>query len=92
MEYVYILKSLFFRKTYTGHTSNLILRLIQHNSGYSKYTNKYKPWEIIYSEVCENSIKTRVREKYLKSSVGRRWIKRYIFSRIDECCRLSKPR
>lgn len=92
MEYVYILRSLNFPKTYTGHTHDLELRLKQHNHGYSKFTNKYKPWEIIYSELCDNSIKARFREKYLKSSAGRRWIKRNIFSRIGKCCKLGKPR
>lgn len=92
MEYIYILKSLNFPKTYTGHTHDLINRLRQHNNGYSKFTNKYKPWEIIHSEVCDNSIRARVREKYLKSSSGRRWIKKNIFSRINNRCVLNKPR
>lgn len=83
MFYVYILKSIKFKKTYTGITNDLIKRIKTHNLGGSgKYTQKYKPWEIIYSELCEDSIKARVREKYLKSSAGRRWIKRNIFSRI----------
>lgn len=90
---VYILRSTRFNKTYTGFTKDLINRIKVHNSGGSaKYTQKYKPWEIIYSEVCEDSIKARVREKYFKSSAGRRWIKRYIFSRIGKSCNLSKPR
>lgn len=83
MFYVYILKSIKFKKTYTGITNDLTKRIKTHNSGGSgKYTQKYKPWEIIYSELCEDSIKARAREKYLKSSAGRRWIKRNIFSRI----------
>lgn len=84
MEYIYILRSLIFKKAYVGHTTNLYTRLNRHNSGYSKYTKRYKPWEIIYTEICENYIKARLREKYLKSASGRRWIKKYIFSRIGQ--------
>ena len=92
MFFVYILRSVKFRKTYTGITNNLIKRIKTHNSGGSgKYTQKYKPWEIIYSEICDDSINARQRERYFKSAAGRRWIKRYIFSRIGECCKLSKP-
>jgi putative endonuclease len=83
VEYVYILKSINFLKTYVGHTSDINLRLIQHNAGYSKYTSKYKPWKIIYTEIFPDSIVARKREKYLKSAVGRRWIKREIFSKIQ---------
>lgn len=82
MEYVYILKSINFLKTYVDHTTNLTQRLKQHNFGYSKFTKRFKPWKIIYSETCENSIDARKKEKYLKSSSGGRWIKKTIFSKI----------
>jgi len=83
MYHVYILKSLKYPKTYTGITKNLDKRLKTHNSGGSgEYTQKYKPWKIIYLEICKDSIKARVREKYFKSSVGRRWIKKNLFSKI----------
>ncbi|MEK7168957.1 MAG: GIY-YIG nuclease family protein [Patescibacteria group bacterium] len=92
MFYVYILRSINFQKTYTGITFDLTKRIKAHNSGGSgKYTQRYKPWEIIYSELSENSIQARKREKYLKSSAGRKWIKRNIFSRIGKYCKLGKP-
>ena len=49
MYYVYILRSLSKpTNTYVGYTTNLKNRLKSHNEGKSTYTNKYKPWEIIW--------------------------------------------
>jgi putative endonuclease len=47
MHYTYILKSISnSSQTYIGHTSNLKQRLINHNSGKSSHTNKFKPWQL----------------------------------------------
>ena len=76
MHYVYILKSEHFRKSYVGHTGDIRKRLIQHNSGESHYTKRYKPWILIYNEAflsLEDAIK---REKFLKSRSGRREMKK----------------
>lgn len=78
--YVYILKSLKYSKTYVGIANNLDRRLKEHNLGLSKFTDSYKPWRIIYTEKCSNRQTARKREKYLKASSGRRWIKREFFS------------
>jgi putative endonuclease len=77
MAYVYILKSINFRKTYTGSTSRTLdQRLSEHNSGLSTYTKRYLPWELIYFEEYDNLTEARLREKYLKSAAGRRFIKK----------------
>jgi len=75
MYQVYILVSNNNPKTYTGITDNIERRLKQHNNGYHAYTKRYKPWTLIHLENYENRIEARKREKYLKTAVGRRWIK-----------------
>ena len=56
-------------------TEDLDRRLAEHNSGKSTYTSKYIPWQVVHSENFENREEARKREKYLKSSTGRRWMK-----------------
>ena len=73
--YVYILKSKSTNKTYVGYTNNLKRRLTEHNSGKSIYTSRFMPWEIIYEEEFDDELEARKKEKYYKSSAGRRKIK-----------------
>jgi putative endonuclease len=44
----------------------------------TKSTKPRRPFKIIYKEQCENKIKARAREKYLKSGVGREFLKKFI--------------
>ncbi len=48
--FVYILKSNIKEITYVGHSDNIHRRLIEHNSGKSIFTKKFKPWDLIYKE------------------------------------------
>ena len=73
--FVYILKSKNHNKTYVGYTNNLERRLKEHNSGKSIFTSKFVPWKIIYKEEFDQDIEARKKEKYYKSSAGRRKIK-----------------
>lgn len=77
--FIYILRSKNFKKSYVGITNDLKRRLKEHNSKKSFYTKRYVPWEIIYSEKYDNLESARKREKYLKSSAGRKFLKE-IFS------------
>ncbi len=81
MYFTYILKSKKFPKTYVGITDDLTRRLFQHNSGLHPYTKRYVPWEIIYTEEVVDRIQARKREKYLKTSSGRRWIRYNVFEK-----------
>ena len=76
--FIYILKSVKFEKTYVGFTDNLDRRLKEHNSGKTHFTKIYMPWEILYTEEVETREEARAREKYYKSSAGRRFIKNKI--------------
>jgi len=73
--YTYILKSKKDNKLYTGFTNDLRKRLLQHNTGKSLYTKGRGPFEIIYYEACLLEEKARSRELFLKSGMGKRYLK-----------------
>lgn len=52
-------------------TQDIEKRAFRHNSGREKTTRFYRPFVIIYSEVCETRIEAREREKYWKSGIGK---------------------
>ncbi|MCZ7613827.1 MAG: GIY-YIG nuclease family protein [Ignavibacteriaceae bacterium] len=72
---IYILQSKLDNKFYVGFTNNLKKRLIEHNSGKVKSTKSRRPLDLVYAEVCYNKSDALHREKYLKSSYGKRFIR-----------------
>ncbi len=76
MYYVYVIKSITFDRFYTGMTNDVDRRLAEHNAGRTKSTKRYVPYELVYFEEVENRIVAREREKYLKSSAGRRFLEK----------------
>ena len=77
MYFVYVLRSKKDGRCYTGITDNLSLRIKQHNRG-SKATPSTQnrgPFDLIYYEKMENRLAARKQEKFLKSGVGREFIK-----------------
>ena len=75
MFYVYVLQSLKDMQFYVGCTNNMEKRLKEHNSGLVKSTNNRRPLKLIYTEICLNKQDATHREKYLKTSWGKRYIK-----------------
>ena len=75
MWYVYLLLSKKINKWYIGSTKDLQKRILTHNAGKNKSTKYGIPWKLIYYEVGLNKDDARAREKYLKSGVGRRFLK-----------------
>ena len=75
MIYTYVLKSLKDNKWYTGSTRNLKRRIEEHNNGRTQSTKNRVPFEIIYYEACLNEHDARIREKYLKTAWGKRYLK-----------------
>lgn len=69
MFYVYIIRS--GEQRYIGFTTDLRRRLKEHNSGESKYTKRYRDWQVLYYEAHTNELDARRREKYLKTSGGK---------------------
>ncbi len=78
MFYVYVLKSLVDGYFYTGYTENLELRLNYHNNKKVPSTKNRAPFEMIYFEGCLNQKDALNREKYLKTTYGKRYIKNRI--------------
>lgn len=73
--YCYVLISRKNGKFYTGTTSNLRLRLQQHNSRFVRSTKCNFPLKLIYFEAYLNRNDAYRREKYLKSGMGKRDLK-----------------
>ena len=73
---VYVLKSESSGKYYVGMSQNVDSRLREHNSGKSKFTSGHVPWVLIYSEPIGDASTARVREKYLKSAAGKRYLRK----------------
>ena len=81
--YIYVLKSLKDNKLYTGYTNNLKKRLIEHEKGLVKSTKYRLPVELIYFEGCNNQQDATKREKYLKTTYGKRYIKNRLKNYLD---------
>ncbi len=75
MFYVYILQSLKDKQFYVGYSDNLKRRLKEHSDGKVISTKNRRPLKLIYFEVCFNQQDATHREKYLKTSWGKRYIK-----------------
>jgi len=75
MFYIYVLQSLKDNDFYTGYTDNLKERIIEHNKGKVRSTVNRRPLKLIYYEACLNQQDATHREKYLKTSWGKRYIK-----------------
>ncbi len=78
MIYVYALKSTTRNYIYVGMTADINDRLKRHNSGYEKTTRSYRPFDLIYLEQFESRKEARVKEKYLKSGVGKEYLRKLI--------------
>jgi putative endonuclease len=73
---VYAISSINRNYIYVGLTSNIEERFLRHNSGYEKTTKPYSPFILIYTEVCIDRITARKREKYLKSGIGKEFLRK----------------
>ena len=75
MQYVYILISLKDKNFYVGMTSNLEVRLKNHNQGKVFSTKNRRPLKLLGYEVYLTKNEAGMREKYLKTSDGRKEMK-----------------
>jgi len=73
--FVYVLKSFKDGMFYTGFTSNLKKRILEHNTGEVKSTINRRPLKLIYFEASLNKKDALHRESYLKTTYGKRYIK-----------------
>ena len=73
--YTYVVKSIRRDYFYKGHCEDLSLRVKQHNAGMTESLKPYLPVELVYFEefvLLQDAIS---REKYFKTSAGRRFLK-----------------
>jgi putative endonuclease len=84
MYYVYILHSDRDGMLYTGSTNDLKRRLSEHNDGRVGSTVKRRQLRLIYYEACINETDARAREKYLKSGMGKRYIKNRLKHHLED--------
>jgi putative endonuclease len=73
---------------YVGMTSNLERRVKEHNAGYGQATRSRGPFQIVYVERCDSRLEARKREKFLKSGVGREFLKTVVSGRSGEGLRV----
>ena len=74
MFYVYVLHGKSSKRLYTGCTADLRKRFKEHNEGKSVYT-KRDTYALIYYEACMHQKDAFTREKYLKTGMGKRYLK-----------------
>ena len=61
---------------YKGKTNNFERRLKEHLSGNgAQHTRKHVPKKLVYIEYFDTEKEALEKEKYLKSGVGREWLK-----------------
>ena len=75
MIYVYVLKSLKDDGLYIGCSKDITTRINEHSSRRVESTKNRLPIELIYYEACLNQNDAFRREKYLKTTYGRRYLK-----------------
>ncbi|MEM9327860.1 MAG: GIY-YIG nuclease family protein [Bacteroidota bacterium] len=73
--YVYAISSTTRSYIYVGMSDNLRRRLEQHNAGKNRTTKPYLPFVLIWVEEFPSRSEARKREKYLKSGVGKEFLK-----------------
>ncbi len=74
MWYVYLLQNEQGR-WYIGSTNNIQKRILSHNTRKNIATKHWAPWKLIYCEISLVREDARAREKYLKSGMGRKYLK-----------------
>lgn len=85
MFYVYIIRSIKDPKQfYTGYSENIKNRIAKHNKGDSTYTNKFKPWKIVYYCAFDNKKQALDFERYLKTASGIAFRNKHLLPKNDK--------
>lgn len=75
MQYVYVSLSMKDGKLYTGYSPNLREHFRKHQAGKVVSTKDRDPFQLVYYEACNNKFDALGREKYLKTGMGKRYLK-----------------
>ncbi len=79
MHYVYILLNETKTRTYTGVADDVNKRLALHNAGRVKSSRPHRPYKIAHTESFVTLSEARQKEKFYKSTTGRRRLKKMFF-------------
>ena len=80
LHYVYLLISQSApNQRYIGVTSNLKIRLADHNAGRSPHTSKFIPWRLVSYVAFSGRKKAEAFETYLKSGSGHAFANRRLW-------------
>jgi putative endonuclease len=72
---VYAIKSKTRNYIYVDMTNDLERRIEEHHRGENTSTKAYRPFVLIYFQAYNTRIEARIREKYLKSGIGKEFLK-----------------
>jgi putative endonuclease len=78
--YTYVLLSEQDKQFYVGFTKNLKLRFEHHKRGLVDSTKDRRPLALVYYEACLSQEDATKREKYLKTHLGRMFLKQRLKS------------
>ena len=80
MPCVYVLLSLKTGNSYTGSSREETpdVRIKSHNAGKVRSTRFGRPWKLVLVELYIDYTVARKRELFLKSGIGRKWLKEYL--------------
>jgi len=75
MYYAHVLISINYKRTYVGSSKSVEGRLTEHNTGKNKSTKAFLPCKVLHVEQFDTRVEARKRERYFKSTSGRRKIR-----------------
>ncbi|MBI3484214.1 MAG: GIY-YIG nuclease family protein [Acidobacteria bacterium] len=84
MYFAYVLRSLSCNRLYVGSTSQLQVRVSQHNEGISSPTKHWRPWELVHSEEFKTRAEAMRRERFWKTGRGREELKLLLARRAHQ--------
>ena len=84
MHDVYVVRSQRDSQFYTGCTQDLRQRLKQHEAGKVSSTQLRRPLQLVYYEAYLNADDAYRRERYLKSGLGKRDLKKRLYNTLNQ--------
>lgn len=84
MHYVYVLFSQKDKRFYTGYTEDLRGRLADHLHRKVNSTKNRRPLRLVYHESCLEQADALHRERYLKTTWGKRYLKNRLRTSFEQ--------
>ena len=81
--YLYILKSASKETYYTGVSDDPERRLRYHNSESKGYTQRYRPWKLVFAYRFETKEKALIVERKVKSWKSKKMIRFLVEGKVD---------